>query len=134
MSDNISKLIIKFNRETVSGNIIWERSHRAVPLSLSGNEQLIGFSYVANVNNKMLQIYKFQYRDYTDEDTYTWVEDIRLEFIDNLNHKTVYIFPYDRITHDLYASILYKTSGIDDFINDYLTQDELRDGNPDLPF
>ena len=55
----ISKLLIKLNRQTKENLIEWN-SNRSSPNSLGGSEILIGIVYITVVLGKSLQLYKFQ--------------------------------------------------------------------------
>jgi len=126
------KIISKLNRETKEGTIKWD-VNRTKPSSLSGSEQGLDNVYTAIVLGKKIRLYKYQYRSYYDEGLYDWVDSYRLEFIDDWGN-SLWTFPDDRAIYDLYETVRYKTSNIEDFFNDYLSDEEKNEREPDSLF
>jgi hypothetical protein len=123
------KLVSKLNRETKEGQLIWQISR--IQPSLNNGENVIDLIYYTEVNNKTLRLYKYSTKYYMDEDTFEWTTSIRLEFVDR-NWKSQYAFPEIAILSDLYETVRYKTSGLDDFLENYLDGEE--EEEDDLPF
>jgi hypothetical protein len=131
MSQHDVKVVTKLNRETKEGKIKWE-VNRSKPSSLSGTEILVENVYTAQVLNKKFRLYKYQSKYFRDEESYEWTESFRLEFIDDWGNSE-WTFPDDRSVYDLYSSVRYKTSNIEKFVDDFLT-DEEKNEKGDKPF
>jgi hypothetical protein len=115
--DNI-KLILKLNRETKEDKIKWEISSNRIN-SLVGTETLINNIYIVDILNNKFRLYKFKEKHFYDEDAYNWIEDYKLDLIDNFGNSK-FTFESDRAIVDLYGTVQYKTSNIEDFMKDYL--------------
>jgi hypothetical protein len=116
------RFLSKLNRETKENKIEWQKSTSPVK-SLIGSETIIDFVYTANVVDKIIRLFKFKEKHYYDEDVYDWAENYRLEFID-ITGNSIYTLPDDRSIPDLYETVRYKTSGIETFFDNYLSDDE----------
>jgi len=121
MESKYIKAILKLNRLTKENKIEWT-SIRFDPDSISGEERLVGSAYITNANDKVLRLYKYEYKYYVDEDDFHWIADYRLEFIDKTS-KGGWKFPSDRTLEQLYDTVLYKTSGADEFVNNFLADE-----------
>ena len=115
------KVIVKLNRDTKEDKIKWEVTHN-IPSSLAGTEKLIDNIYVAKVSTKKVRLYKYEYKHFYEEETFFWLEAFRLEFID-FYEKAEWEFPKDNAVEDLYDSVRYKTSNVEDFFKDYLADE-----------
>jgi len=120
-SYDAQKVILKLNRDTKEDKITWEVKHGS-PLSLGGTEKLIDNSYVTIVGGRKIRLYKYETKFYYDEGLYEWSEAYRLEFIDFYD-KAEWEFPRDNSILDLYDTVRYKTSKVEDFFKDYLTEE-----------
>ena len=116
------KVITKLNRDTKEGLFKWE-INRGRMLFLSGIEVLSDNVYTCKVLKKYLRLYRYQSKSYYDEATYEWIEGYRLEFVDSLGNSE-WAFPDDRAIYDLYETVRFKTSNIEDFINDFLSDED----------
>ncbi len=134
-NDKISKIIIKLNRETKEDKIKWVKNNREMPSSLSGSEGLVGLVYYADVIDKTLRLYKYNFKSFYDEVTWELQVSIRLEFVERFSLKTEYIFPEDRSIDELYETVLYKTSGVERFADEFLNQENsINEPTDDNPF
>jgi hypothetical protein len=128
------KIITKLNRETKEGTIKWDII-RNKPSSLSGSEVLIDNVYICKVLNKKLRLYKYQSKYFVDEERFEWTDSHRLEFMDGYGNSE-WTFPADRGIYELYESVRFKASDIEQFIGDYLADEgkgeekEEKDENP----
>ena len=118
LSNKASRTVLKLNDMTKSGDLVWKNWPYPID-SLSGMEKITGNAYVASVSGKQFRIYKYQVRNYTDEDTWDWLPRIRLEFIDE-NGNGGWQFPADGRIVDLMETVLFKTSGASDFFDVFL--------------
>lgn len=114
--ENISKIITKLIKDTRSGILEWEEDYTNIDL---GEERILGKPYVTELNHRMLRIYKYKYKHYTDYDQYVWSESFRLEFIDG-HGNSEWEFPNTGSVRDLYESVTYQISDVDDFFDEYL--------------
>jgi hypothetical protein len=87
--------------------------------------------YTSKVLDRNLRLYKYKTKYFHDEDAFDWTEGYRLEFIDRWGNSE-WTFPEDRATYDLYETVRYKTSKIDDFMNKYLDDEEKKQDEFDL--
>ena len=120
-SHDAQKVILKLNRDTKEDKVIWEVSHGS-PSSLGGVEKLLDNSYITKIGNRKIRLYKYEGKYYIDEDQFDWIEYYRLEFVDFYD-KSEWEFPRDRALEDLYDTVRYKTSKVEDFFKDYLTEE-----------
>lgn len=127
--NKIVKVISLINKLTKEGAITWEIVHNPSRLSLNGDESLNGFVYDATFNNQKLRLFKYNHKFYTDYDEYATTSSTRLSFIDN-QRNSLWDFPEDRAIDDLYQTVRFKTSRIEDFFNSL----ELDEDKDDLPF
>ena len=127
---NTDKIIIKLNRDTKEGKIKWT-VNREKPSSLSGSEILSDNVYTCKVLDKIFRLFKYQAKYYFEEGLYEWDDDYRLEFVDFWG-KSEWTFPKDRAIYDLYETVRFKTSNVEEFIDKFLTEDEKKES--DLPF
>lgn len=114
------KVILKLNRDTKEDKIEWKVTHNR-PSSLAGMEVLKDNIYVAKVSTKRIRLYKYEYKYFYEEDAFVWSESYRLEFVDALGNSE-WEFPNDNAIDDLYDSVRYKTSNVEDFFKDYLAE------------
>ena len=121
MDSKSHNAVLKLNKLTKEDGIIWESS-RVQPDSIAGTERLVGNPYIAKISDKKFRLYKYEERYYHDEDVYDWVPSYRLEFIDE-SGKGEWVFPDNLGIVDLYDSIQYKISGVDDFFDDFLKEE-----------
>jgi hypothetical protein len=112
------KLIAKLNRQTKEDVIIWQID-TSRPSSLIGTEVLVDNVFITNVLGKRMRLYKYLGRYYYDEDKFDWVEEMRLELVD-IYGKTTFKFPLDPGIADLYQTVMFKTSGVADFLDEFL--------------
>jgi len=118
LSSKASRTVLKLNDLTKSGELVW-KSWPYPTDSLTGMEKITGNPYIASISEKRFRIYKYQVRNYTDEDTWDWLPRIRLEFVDE-NGNGGWQFPADDRIVDLMETILFKTSGASEFFDDFL--------------
>lgn len=116
--NKISLFILELIKMTKKGQIDWKESFYSPKLP-DGFERLMDLSYSATINQKEFRLYKYNIKHYTDEYEWDWSERIRLELVDNQGNST-YEFPYEYSLYDLYEAVREKTSGISDFIDDFL--------------
>lgn len=129
MSDkNLLKTITKLNRDTKEGTVLWDSDRRA-PSSLSGGDNLLGNMYSTRVLGKNIRLYKYEYKDYYEEESFHWSTRFRLELVDHWG-ATTFIFPEDTSIYDLYNSVMYQTSNVKDFLDSYLTDEDKKEGEP----
>jgi len=124
-------LITKLNRDTKEGKLNWQIS-RVQPV-LSIPEVVLDNIYYTKVEQKLLRLYKYSTKYYFDEDSFEWTTGFRLEFVDNY-WKSEWAFPEIAMLADLYETVRYKTSGIEDFLDKYLEGEEEQNQGDELPF
>jgi hypothetical protein len=112
------KLISKLNRQTKEDEIIWHID-TSRPSSLTGTEVLVDNVYECLVLGKRMRLYKLMSRFYHVDESYEWTDEMRLELID-MYGKTTFQFPPDPGIRDLYQTVMFKTSGVEGFLDEYL--------------
>lgn len=115
--EKVSKIVTKLIKDTRNGELEWRED--LDNLELGAEERLIGKAYTANLNNRHLRIYKYKYKLYLDIDKFGWSESYRLEFVD-IHGNSEWEFPNTNSIKDLYESVTYQASGVDDFFDAYL--------------
>ncbi|MFT7381128.1 MAG: hypothetical protein ACI9Z3_001010 [Roseivirga sp.] len=133
MSNKEQKLILKLIQETQSGEIKWRESTK-VPSSINSLEKLINSPYLTNVKDKVIRIFKYEYRFYTDHDEFTTSEAFKLEFTNSDASKSLYSFPNYNQIEDLYTEVQRQVSGVDEFLDKYLGDFENPKDEDDLIF
>ena len=111
--DFILTLIQKTNNKEVNWEIV---KHK---IDLPHDEKITSKIYVTTVIDKRFRLYEYQYKHYVDEDEWLWNQRIKLELIDHDNEK-LYEFGYDYSINDLFDSVTRQTSGIEDFLEEFL--------------
>ncbi|KAB7528110.1 hypothetical protein F8C76_09525 [Flagellimonas olearia] len=116
--NKISRFILELIKKTKKNEVEWDEADFS-PTIPDGNERLVDLAYSSNINDKNFRIYKYNIKHYRDEYEWDWSERIRLELTDNYGN-TIYEFPYEYSLYDLYNAVRESTSGINDFIDDFL--------------
>jgi hypothetical protein len=115
-------MVLKLNRETVSGKIQWV-AQQTEPSSLLSGEEIVGLAYKALVRGKNIRIYKIKKPYHFDlEERIEMVDSFRLEFIDDLG-RPEWAIPDDAVIADLYYTVTRKASGADQFMSDFLNEE-----------
>ena len=115
--EQISKIVSKLINDTRSGILEWRESD--VGFELDAGEKIVGKAYFTELNNRFLRIYKYKYKSYLDIDKWSWGEGYKLEFTD-INGNSEWKFPSANSIADLYDSVTYQISDVDNFLDDYL--------------
>ncbi|MDR6457191.1 hypothetical protein J2786_000284 [Chryseobacterium vietnamense] len=116
--DKQHEFIQKLTKETIRKQIIWS-DKLSDKLNLPNEERAISKLYITEIQGKKFRLYEFQYKLYTDLYEWLWNQRVRLELIDN-NDIRIYEFDYNYSLNDLFDAVTRTTSGIDDFIDDFL--------------
>ena len=116
--NKISRFILELIKKTKKGIVEWEQ-YEYSPHSEDSNEKLIDYVYFSQIKDKKFRIFKYKIKTYTEEYEWDWSERIKLAVIDDEGN-VIYDFPYEYSLHNLYDSVREKTSGISDFIDDFL--------------
>jgi len=120
-SSQVTQAILKLNRETAEGKILWDVNKRT-PSSLNAGEELQGNTFLAAVMEKSFRLYKLQQRAYHGYDEgWDVVDSYRLEMVDS-SRNTEWIFPDDSAIADLYQTVLFQTSGAQSFFDSFLSE------------
>jgi hypothetical protein len=118
--DKTSKAVTKFLRQTQDGEISWKVDSRE--LFLGADEHLTGQIYMTFILDKYLRIYKY-YRPkkeiYLASDTY--LEGIKLQITD-ANGKPEWDFPYSNAVKDLYDTVAFSTTNVQEFLDKWLNE------------
>ena len=119
MSNKEQRLILKLIKETQEGKLQWKESS-IKPSSMTGTERLINSPYLVKVNDKIIRLYKYDYRHYTDYDEYVLNEAYKLEFANHNASKSLYSFPNYTQIGDLYTEVQRQVTGVEGFLDEYL--------------
>jgi hypothetical protein len=121
----VAKLIV----DTRAGTVEWE----IVPDPSKGwyREEVLGHQYRSKISNRIIHLYEYRYKHYSDEDDWDWVNNIGLELVDTKG-TMLWRFPLgNRNRYELLEVVRRATSGANDLIDRYLA------GKPDddeIPF
>lgn len=118
----VTALIVKLNKLTQEGELKWETKNYEI--QLGSTEELLNKVYQTKLKNKEIRIFRYRYKYYTDEHVYHWASDCRLEFIDS-DGTPEWTFPEESTIYDLYDSVRYQTAQIDNFLDNFLTDEDL---------
>jgi hypothetical protein len=115
--DKASKAVTKILRQTLSKELVWAADLRKTPLG--AEEYIIGKTYMTQVLDKIVRIFKYKYKYFTDEDEFTWVEGHKLQFTDYKGNPE-WEFPYSNAVHDLYEAVSFQTTEVKEFLDKWL--------------
>lgn len=115
----VNQVITTLNRLTIEGAINWNPMQLHKVPGLVGYQKVNGQVFSSEYKNKKLVLYKYDDRSYYDEDAWHPEIGYRLMVVNNEN-ELAWEFPENRMTPDLYDSILYKVANIDNFFNQIL--------------
>ena len=119
IEDNkISRFILELIKKTKKNVVQWNESHYS-PTLPDGSERLVDLAYSCEIGDKNFRLFKYNIKHYRDEYEWDWSERIKLELIDNQGN-SIYEFPYEYSLYDLYNAVRESTSGIDEFIDEFL--------------
>jgi len=119
---NYRQFIFKLNKETKEDKIVWRISTFTKP-ALLGSEEILDAIYYTDVLENKIRLFRLKVKHYLEEDYYEWVEDFRLEIVDE-NGNSLYKFPEDTAISDLYDTVQFKTSKISDLFNGFLSDEK----------
>ena len=120
--DESTKVIIKLNRDTASGKIKWNSIFNP-DITLAHDGEIVGKIYRTPFRGKYFQIYKFKYKTYSEEFNEMYhTSDIKLEIVDNRGEQE-WEFANDNILTDLYETVRYKSSNVDEMLNSFLNDE-----------
>ncbi|MGH1519871.1 hypothetical protein [Chryseobacterium sp. JK1] len=111
------EFILALIKKTNNKEIIWQIVNHQI--SLPYEEKITSKIYKTTIQGKHFRLFEYQYKHYTDEDEWLWVQRKKIELIDNENEK-LYEFNYEYSINDLFDAVTRQTSGIEDFLNDFL--------------
>lgn len=117
MRDEDSQFIIALIKQTNKGEITQQIVEHEI--ELPNDEKITSKIYTTTILDKNFRLYEYQYKHYIDEDEWLWNKRKSFEVIDQSNNR-LYEFEYDYSLNDLFESVTRKTSGIDDFLGNFL--------------
>lgn len=112
--DAITSLI----QQTQDGTISWRACSPSDDLT-KGSEDVVDTVYVAEKDGRLVRLYKYRYKHFTDEDVWYWDEDVALELSDE-DKSSWWRFPEHRALWDLLEAVKFKVVGVDQFIDKLL--------------
>lgn len=104
--------VVRLIELTNGGQLTWQRSN-------VGRENTVGGVYLTEHNNKRIIVYEYRYRYYRDEDDWTWLEDVAIEFVDS-DGNSEWRWPAVTLRHELLDRVRYTISGAEDFLHGLL--------------
>ncbi|MGC4090881.1 MAG: hypothetical protein QM756_24015 [Polyangiaceae bacterium] len=103
-----TKVIEKLMSKTEQGKIEWSECGSSI------RDNVIGIPYAADVENKHILIYEYQYKNYDDENDFYWASGVAVEFVDNqLN--LAWRLPQTDNRRQLLEAVRRQASGADEF-------------------
>ena len=118
--DKTSKAVTKLLRQTQDHEISWEPDSR--DLYLGAEEHVTGQIYKTFILNKYLRIYKYyKPQKYPISYNDNYYDSIKLQFTD-FSGKPEWDFPYSNAVKDLYETIAFSTTNVQDFLDKLLRE------------
>jgi len=117
MRNKNNEFILALIKQTNNDDINWIIVDHKI--DLPHEEKITSKIYKTTILEKSFRLYEFQYKHYVDEDEWLWNQRKRLELIDESNDR-LYEFDYNYSLNDLFDAVSRKTSGVDDFLDDFL--------------
>lgn len=115
-----TKAITILLEQTQEGVLKWRVSGPGEDLT-QGTDAIVDVMYVAEKEGRVLRLYPFQFRSYTDEDEWHWEDGVALELSDP--HKmSWWQFPKHAVIWDLLEAVKFKTVGVDTFIDKLIAE------------
>lgn len=110
-----TKAIAALLRQTQDGTLKWQPIGATSDLT-AGTEDVVETVYLAEAEGRLLRLFPFKTKYYTDEDVWHWDDGVALELSDE-KHTSWWRFPKQPITWDLLEAVNFKTVGVDQFID-----------------
>ena len=115
MDEKTTKAVIRFLEQTQQSRLKWGVSDPVNDLTQTG-ETVVRAIYISEKDGRLLRLYKFKVRSYTDEDEWHWEDGVALE-VSDAEHRAWWRFPHSPVIWDLLEAVTFKSAGIDAFIN-----------------
>ena len=106
--------------QTQEGVLKW-RVSRPGENVIEGSDRVVDLIYVADTGGRILRLYTYRSRSYTDEDVWHWEEGVALELSDP-QKESWWEFPEHPVIWDLLEAVKFKTVGVDTFIDKLLRE------------
>lgn len=115
---------------TRSGQIEWSSHYDLSYEQEFDDDRIVGPIYVAQYANKMIAVYEYQTKVFTDEDRWNWESGVSVEFvefdIDGVTHeqrlRRQWRWPETPGSRTLLEAIRYQSSQADDFLSQILAE------------
>jgi len=121
MDTNIEeKFITKLIKDTKVGTVKW-RTDSDYKIELPGYERYTSKIYTTDISDKVFRLYIYQFKNYTDEEEWDWIERVRFEMIDK-EGDTLYEYIYNYSLYQLFNAVRKANSGVDDLMKDFLNK------------
>ncbi|HXT02334.1 MAG TPA: hypothetical protein VN915_16795 [Elusimicrobiota bacterium] len=115
-----ARAMFLFLKLTQDGKLIWTAMDPS-PDTMEDGNKVVRVMYVAKKDDRMLRLYHYRFRSYTDEDEWHWEDSIALEVSDPKG-LSWWSFPRNRVIWDLYEAVKFKTTKVDEFIDNLFSQ------------
>jgi len=115
-----TKAITHLLEQTQEGVLKWRVSDPDNDLA-QGADTIVDVMYVTVKEGRVLRLYSFQFRSYTDEDKWHWEDGIALELSDP-QKMSWWRFPRHAVIGDLLEAVKFKTVGVDTFIDKLIAE------------
>lgn len=115
-----TKAITLLLEQTQEGVLKWQVGGPGKDLT-QGTDAIVDVIYVAAKEGRVLRLYPFQFRSYTDEDEWHWEDGVALELSDP-QRKSWWQFPKHAVIRDLLEAVKFKTVGVDTFIDKLIAE------------
>jgi len=112
-------LMTKLIQETQKDTLIWHSSSdKNIVLSFDG--EIVDKIYTTTFKGTRFRLFRFKYKDYDSSlVSYFYQSAVRLDIID-YNDNAEWSFPLDNSLNDLYETVRFKVSNVDNIIDDLL--------------
>jgi hypothetical protein len=116
-----TKALTLLLEQTQEGVLKWQASTLAEDLLSQGTNTVAKVMYVAEKDRRLLRLYPYRVRSYTDEDEWHWEDEVALEVSDP-QKLSWWQFPKHPVIWDLLEAVKFKTADIDTFIDKLIAE------------
>lgn len=123
--EKILKAVTCLIEQTQDGKLKWNACQPPNDIT-EGKEGTVHIVYQTERDNKLIRLYEYKDRVYTDEDVWHWDDRVALE-LSNEPKNAWWRFPRHSVIWDLLEAVKFKVAGADEFIDNLLL-------GKDMPF
>jgi len=120
--DRITKLLAKLLQQTQEGTLVWEAGKPPRDLTF-GTEDVADTVFISEKKGRILRLFPYKTKFYTDEEEYHWEDGVALDISDE-KESSWWRFPQNPIILDLLEAVKFNTVDVEGFINGLLSEED----------